>query len=159
MINYTTLYHGSFGKTKPRIQKNIRLLKGIPNRYDGICATQDKTHAMCYGEYLHTYRIYKGELASNQDLLCDKAVQIVSQELRIDNDELAHRLTFNIATETNVKDVFAYLIPRFRDEDDDSCDDYLAEVWRLRGKIAYELGFKAVSYHDKDGWVGYLIVR
>lgn len=159
-MNDLTLYHGSFNKTKVKIKNGSLFIEHTrsANRYDGICATQDKEIAKRYGEYLHSYRIPIKEIANNQDLVGDKAVEVIKKELKIDDDTLAKQITFAVAYQHNTHEILPHLIPRFRGEYFGDENEYDSEIWRLRGRIADALGFRAVSYVDDMGFVNYLVV-
>lgn len=157
-MQYITLYRADYYKTKVKIKR-----KSIQNPhfyYDGLCATQDKEIAKHYGEYLHTYRIPIAEIANNQDLVGNKAVEVIKKELKIDNDDLAQKITFTVASQINTHEIFHYLTPSFGNELCGELDNkHDREIWRLRGRIADALGFRAVSYVDDMGFINYLIVR
>lgn len=155
---HITLYRADHYKTKVKIKR--KSIKHPCFYYEGLCATQDKEIAKHYGEYLHTYRIPIAEIANNQDLIGDKAVEIIKKELKIDDDTLAKQITFTVASQINTREIFPYLTPSFGNELCGELDNkYDREIWRLRGRIADELGFRAVSYVDDVGFVNYLIVH
>lgn len=157
-MKYITLYHADDYKTKVKIKR--KSIKNPHFYYEGLCATQDKEIAKRYGEYLHTYRIPITEIANNQDLVGDKAVDVIKKELKINNDDLAKKITFTVASQINIQEIFPYLTPCFGNELYTELENkYDREIWRLRGRVAVALGFRAVSYVDDVGFMNYLIVR
>lgn len=157
-MQYIMLYRADHYKTKVKIKR--RTIKNHYFYYDGLCATQDKQIAKRYGEYLHTYRIAIAEVANNQDLVGDKAIEVIKKELNINDNNLAKQITFTVASQINTHEIFAYLTPYFGNELYGELDNkHDREIWRLRGRIAHELGFRAVSYVDDVGFINYLIVR
>lgn len=162
MINFITLYHGSFYKTKrPIVHKELFIGRSkMVNHYGGICTSQDIHIARCYGEYLHTYKMSIENVANNQDLMSDVSINIIQQELQLDDLDFAKEITYAVVSQVISPKVHGYFLNYIKfNYMERSENTYNKVICRLKGILSYNLGFQAVSYIDELGFNNYLIVH
>lgn len=83
----TTLYHGSHENTAPVIKIGFAAFLPADNVFDGIFANGDKNVARSHGDFIYAYEV--DSIATNDDLDCDEAIQIIAKELYIDEETAA----------------------------------------------------------------------
>ena len=121
------------------------------NVFDGIFANGDKNVARSHGDFIYAYEV--DSIATNDDLDCDEAIQIIAKELYID-EETAAPIAEAVAYEESLAEFEEHIMPRSCGD----CADFGWEMQRLRGVIARKLGFDAVECVDEHG-VSHLIVN
>lgn len=147
----TTLYHGSYEQAAPIIKKGANALAG-DNVFDGLFAAADQVIAESHGDYVYVYHVES--IADNSDLDCEEAIDIIKAELGIDDHDVATEIASAVAYEESLADFAEFISPRSEYD----ADDFGWEMQRLRGVVAYKLGFDAVECEDEHGTT-YLITN
>ena len=148
------LYHGSYEIIKPEIKAGAYALGSRDNVFDGLFASDEQQVAESHGEYIHIFEIEDDKIASNVDLDCEEALEVLRAETYIEDEDRLIELFEAVVDDKNLGD-FTEDELKARSEFD---FEFGWEAQRLRGRIAKALGFKAVECRDEHG-TSYLIVE
>lgn len=148
------LYHGSRLNKKPEIKVGPYALGVMDNVFDGIFASESKNVSDSHGDFIFEYEIDENKIATTEDINNEMALAVLSKETNIDDKDRLLELLDAVCYE--------YDLSSFEKEELNCRSDYDAdgswELQRLRGRIAYALGFNAVECVDEHG-TSYLIVK
>lgn len=142
------LFHGSYSNTAPVIKVGAYAMTG-DNVFDGIFASVSADIAGSHGDYVHCYSVKSVADNSVLNERIEEVIAFLSVELESEDVESIA----NAIADDECDDTFSSLLsPR-------SCTgDASWEMQRLRGRVAFHLGFDAVEMEDEHG-TSYLIVN